>query len=129
MSQWHTKQVAQRFEECITILRGLPGRHKLGYASYWPKIIFSTRELSQQEPSPIRLSATPDQITRMDETLSWLGWINQAERRLIWLRADRIPWRVVSLETGFPRSSAQRYYVEALIKVAKRLGLVSANDS
>ena len=129
MSEKHTKQVAQRFEECITILRRLPGGHKLGYANCWPKIIFSARELAGQEPEPIRLSATPDQVTRMDETLSWLGWINQAERRLIWLRADRIPWRVVSLETGFPRSSAQRYYIGALMKVAKRLGLVMANSA
>lgn len=128
MSERAIKQIEQRFEECVTVLRRLPGGHKLSYAKCWPEIIYSARELAQQEPTPIRLSATPDQITRMDETLSWLGWINQGERRLIWLRADRIAWRTVSLKTGFPKTSAQRYYRCALMKIAKRIGLVMAND-
>ena len=111
----------KRFEECVLTLRKLPGDRRLGYINYWPDIIYSERELARQTPTPIKLWATPDQITRMDETLSWLGWVNQVERRLIWLRAEGVPWRLIAYKTGFPRTSAQRYHQGGLVKIAQRL--------
>ena len=89
--------------------------------SYWPDIKYEPCELARQEPQPIRLRATPDQITRMEETLTWITWINQGERNLVWLRAYRTPWRVIARETGFPKTSAQRYWHGALLKIAARL--------
>jgi Domain of unknown function (DUF6362) len=121
MNSWTAEQVAQRFEECVITLRRLPGERSLGYVTYWPDITLEPRELARQAPKPIRLSATPDQVTRMEETLSWIIWVNHGERNLIWLRAYRTPWRAISRETGFPRTSAQRYWQGALIKIAQRL--------
>ncbi len=102
----------------MATLRKLPGDRSLGYVSYWPDIKYEPRELARQEPQPIRLRATPDQITRMEETLTW---INQGERNLVWLRACRTPWRVIARETGFPKTSAQRYWHGALSQIAVRL--------
>ena len=121
MSQLTAEQIAHRFEECVTTLRKLPGERSLGYVSYWPDIKYDQRELARQEAQPIRLRATPEQITRMEETLSWIAWINHGERNLVWLRAYRTPWRAISRETGFPRTSAQRYWQGALLKIAERL--------
>jgi hypothetical protein len=121
MTHWQSEQVAARFEECVATLRKLPGDRSLGYVNYWPDIKYEPRELARQEPHPIRLRATPDQITRMEETLTWITWINHGERNLVWLRAYRTPWRVISRETGFPKTSAQRYWHGALLKIAARL--------
>ena len=121
MANWTAEQVAQRFEECVATLRKLPGEPSLGYASYWPEIKLEPRELARQEANPVRLNATPDQITRMEETLSWITWVNHGERNLVWLRAYRTPWRVISRETGFPRTSAQRYWRGALTKISVKL--------
>jgi len=121
MAEWTAEQVAQRFEECVSTLRKIPGERSLGYVSYWPDIKLEPRELARQEARPVRLNATPDQITRMEETLSWVTWINHGERNLVWLRAYRTPWRAISRETGFPRTSAQRYWQGALLKIAERL--------
>ena len=121
MNNFTPEHVALRFEECVSTLRKLPGEQSLGYVSYWPEIKYDRRELARQEVQPIRLRPTPDQITRMDETLSWITYVNHGERNLIWLRAYRTPWRVISRETGFPRTSAQRYWQVALIKIAERL--------
>lgn len=121
MSNWTAEQVAQCFEECVTTLRKLPRGASLGYARYWPEIKLTPRELARQEPRPIRLQATPAQVTRMEKTLSWIAWVNHGERNLIWLRAYRTPWRVIARQTGFPRTSAQRYWRGGLIKIAQRL--------
>ena len=121
MNNFTPEHIALRFEECVSTLRKLPGERSLGYVSYWPEIKYDRRELARQEGQPIRLRPTPDQITRMEETLSWITYVNHGERNLIWLRAYRTPWRVISRETGFPRTSAQRYWQGALIKIAERL--------
>lgn len=121
MATMTIEQVAQRFEECVDTLRKLPGERSLGYAGYLPTIVLDKREIARQEPGPIRMSATPTQITRMEETLTWITWINHGERNLVWLRAYRTPWRVISRETGFPRTSAQRYWQGALRAIAERV--------
>lgn len=121
MNNFTPEHIALRFEECVSTLRKLPGERSLGYVSYWPEIKYDRRELARQEVQPIRLRPTPDQITRMEETLSWITYVNHGERNLIWLRAYRTPWRVISRETGFPRTSAQRYWQGALIKISERL--------
>jgi len=113
--------IAHRFEECVSTLRQLPGERSLGYVSYWPEIKYDQRELARQEAPPLRLRATPDQITRLEETLTWITWINHRERNLIWLRAYRTPWRAISRQTGYPRTSAQRYWQGALLAIAERV--------
>ena len=118
------EQIAERFEECVSTLDKLPSERSLGYVSYWPQIKYEPRELAKQELKPIRFKATPDQITRMEETLNWIEWINPGERNLVWLRAYRTPWRVIAHETGFPKTSAQRYWQAALLKIAVRLQAV-----
>jgi len=117
----------KRFEECVSTLRKLPGDRRLSYINYWPDIIYSPRDLAFQEPAPIKLWATPDQITRMDETLSWLHWVNQGERHLIWFRAEGVSWREIACRTGFPKTSAQRYWQRALLVISRRLELIKAN--
>lgn len=113
--------VAHRFEECVSTLRKLPGERSLGYVSYWPEIKYDQRELARQEAQPLRLRPAPDQITRMEETLTWITWVNHGERNLVWLRAYRTPWRAISRKTGFPKTSAQRYWQGALLKIAERI--------
>jgi len=115
------EQIAARFEACVTTLNRLPGERSLGYASYWPDIVYTPRELAGQDTRPLRVQATPKEIALMEEALGWIHWVNSAERKLIWLRAYRTPWRVIARETGYPRTSAQRYWQGALTKIAQRL--------
>lgn len=126
MTDWNTERVAARFDECVTTLHRLPGERSLGYASYWPEMQYQPHELARQAPPAIRLQATPDQISRMEETLSWISWIGQEERHLVWLRAYRTPWREIARQTGFSRTSAQRYWLAALLKIADRLAQMLA---
>lgn len=118
---WTEEMVAERFEACVKTLCKLPSAGPRGYVSAWPDIVYTPQEINRQEPNPIRLAALPDEITRMEETLTWIIWVNQAERKLVWLRAYRVPWRAIARQTGFPRTSAQRYWEMALSKIARRL--------
>jgi len=51
----------------------------------------------------------------------WIEWANEGERKLIWLRAYQMTWREIARRTGYPRTSAQRYWQGALTKIAVSL--------
>lgn len=122
------KAIADRFEECVETLQRIPGGVSLGYKNFWPDIHRERPELARQESKPARLKATPDQISRMEETLTWITLVSQGKRDLIWMRAAKRPWREISGITGFPRTSAQRYWHRALLEVADNLQSISSDE-
>lgn len=121
MSEWTTDQVEHRFEACMTTLHRLPNEHYLGYSRVWLEVVRTPREMARHEPEPIRLAATPRQVTEMEETMAWLHWLNPLQRKFIWLRADRYSWREIAKKTGFPKTSAQLYWKRALEQVVEHL--------
>ena len=120
---WTADDVANRFSEAVATLKKLPAARVQGYFSVWPAIRPTPLELIQQDKKPVRLPALPDAITRLDEVLNWLPWLSIEERRLVWQRAARVRWKVISMELGCDRSTAWRRWVTALEKVAASLNL------
>ncbi len=122
MTQWTAKMVAERFEEAILTLRRLPPVKVPGYFNMWPAVIHTEIEILQQEKRPLKLGPpAPDAIDRLDETLQWVLWVEVEERKLIWLRAGRVPWRPICLRLGVDRTTAWRQHTNALNKIAKNL--------
>lgn len=117
----NAKYVAQRFKECYETLQRLPGGVNLGCRSFWPDIRYEARELARQEQRPAKLRATPEQITRAEQTLEWIKLVSQGSRELIWMRAEGRPWRVIASITGIPKTTVQRYWVQALVNIAKHI--------
>ena len=66
---------------------------------------------------PIKIRPTTEQITQMDEVLEWLEVLEPWERKLVWKRGARIPWKVLSYEFGLHRSNLSRHYEKALVKI------------
>jgi len=121
MSKWTPTLVADRMEEAVATLRKLPPVKVRGYFSVWPTIKFAELEVLQQEKLPIRLRAQPDAIDRLEETLSWMAWLEIEERKLLWKRGAKMRWKSICWEFGCDRSTAWRKWVIALTKVAGRL--------
>jgi hypothetical protein len=57
----------------------------------------------------------------MDEALAWLGWLDPEERRLVWLRAEGMPWKMITRRLGVGRTTAWQRWTLALLKIATRL--------
>jgi len=120
---WTPKRVEARLEEAAEVLRRLPEHRVQGYFSTWPAPVrdyweaFGWSEIAARRPCP-----TPAAISRMEQALEWLAWVSRDDARLLWLRAERVPWRVVCARIGVSRATAWRRWVAALMVIAAGLG-------
>jgi len=118
---WTADDVAAHFEEAFRTLRKLPPVKARGYFTAWPDIVRTSREIAAMEPEPMRVRPSPAAITRLEQTFDWVLWIETAERKLVWSRAARVPWKQISGDLGCDRTTAWRRWQLALTKIAARL--------
>jgi hypothetical protein len=118
---WTGEAVADHFEEAVRTLRKLPPVRVTGYFNAWPEVLRSAKEIAAMEPEPMRVRPGADAITRLEQTFDWMLWISVEERKLIWLRAARVPWKAITFEFGCDRTTAWRRWTLALTKIASRL--------
>ena len=86
-----------------------------------PRLSWPEREIAAMEPEPMRVLPSAQAISALERTFDWALWITEAERKLIWSRAARVPWKVISGEMGCDRTTAWRRWQLALTKIAARL--------
>jgi hypothetical protein len=123
IKKWTVTDVADRFEEAAYTLKRLPPVKVQGYFNVYPEVIRTSIEIMQGEKLPMRLGPpSAAAISRMEETLEWIFWLDdEDERRLVWLRAARVPWRPICYRIGCGRTKAWQMWTYALLKVVVRL--------
>jgi Domain of unknown function (DUF6362) len=119
---WDQQTVAGRLEEAVDVLARLPDEQVRGLYDLWPKLV--------GEPCrPARAAAAaPEAVDRMDEALGWLLWLQPEERRLVWLRAEGVPWKRITHWLGIGRTTAWQRWTTALLKIAVRLNATAEQD-
>jgi hypothetical protein len=121
---WDLDRVAARFEEAASTAHRLPPVRVQGYFSLWPAIKREPREAyADEEPKRYRFPPDPAAIDRMVETMHWVGWLDEEQRHLVWMRAEGRGWRVISQRFGCDRTTAWRRWRKALGVVARRLNV------
>jgi len=119
--RWTQSRVADQLEEAVDTLKKLPPVVVQGYFNLWPKVHYDPLELLQQEPPLLRLAISAAAITRMEQTLDWMKWLEVEERKLVWKRAAKRRWKEICWEFGCDRSTAWRKWVIALTKISSNL--------
>jgi Domain of unknown function (DUF6362) len=117
--QWTPSLVEERISEAADTLRRLPNTKVQGHASTWPPYVqecLETAEVTLRRPPPSAAA-----ITRMDQALPWLNWLDATDTRIVWLRANGEPWKVVCGTVGLSRATAHRHWLYALCVIACRL--------
>src|SRR5665809_42149 len=113
--RWDNEVVARRLEEAADTLARLPDERVCGHYDLWPKLIGEPCRHPRPE------AAAPEAIDRMDEALGWLMWLEPEERRLVWLRAEGVPWKRITHRLGIGRTTAWQRWTTALLKITVRL--------
>ncbi len=124
--RWTVKMVADRLEEAANTLRRLPvtGLKPKGYGRSWPDVISDAVGACDCDGPVIRFGPPPaDAITRMDQAMEWLRWLEPDQVRLVWLRASRTPWKMIMRGFGISRSTASTRWNAAILQIVAILNL------
>ncbi len=113
--------IEERLQSAARTLRRLPDTKVQGYFSTWPTIIREPLEILQMKPEPMRIRPSIQDITEMEEVLFvWLKWLEPEERRLVWLRAERVRWKLICGRFSVGRTKAWEMYRRALTRIAAK---------
>ena len=126
MEKWTVTDIADRFEQAVKTLRRMPPVIIKGYFNTWPPIVRTIVEQMQAEQEPLRRGPpSPEAISRMEETIQWIFLLDdEDERRLVWLRAERVHWKQICWRIGCGRTKAWQMWVMALLKIVTRLNAI-----
>jgi hypothetical protein len=119
---WTPLMVEERIVEAADVLRRLPEERVRGYFGVWPEVVHDFADKVGQEPQPMRRPPpSAGAISRMDETLPWLGWIDPVDAKIIWLRASGKPWKTICWTVGLQRSTAHVHWLYGLCVITLHL--------
>ena len=118
-----TEQIKQDLETAAYVDRLLPEVRSPKYKSCMPDIIYTPQEIVFMDKRPIKPRPSQEQVDIWEKVnFEWLPVLEVEERRLVWKRANRIPWKLLSYEFGLHRSKLTEKYNVALAKI---LGFLS----
>ena len=115
-------EIEARFVEAGDVMKRLPGVRVPGYFNTWPTMMREFSDLVGQEPVRMRRPPPPpDAISRMEEALDWLRWLEPEDARIVWMRASGDRWKTICWKVGLQRSAANERWLYALCVIAWRL--------
>lgn len=121
-TRWTPSLIEERFVEAADVMKRLPDVRVPGYFNTWPKVLREFADLVGQEPAPMRRPRpSPDAISRMEETLGWLHWLEPADAKIVWLRANGERWKTVCWKVGLSRTAANQRWLYGLCVIAWKL--------
>jgi Domain of unknown function (DUF6362) len=120
---WTPELVAERLAEAADVLARLPEERARGFYGLWPRIVEAQRASAGAAAAP-----SPEAIDRMDKALGWLCWLEPEERRLVWVRAEGMPWKWVTRRLGVGRTTAWHRWTVALLKITTRLNAAAEQN-
>lgn len=113
--------IKDRLETAAYVMRLLPPVKVQGYVTSKFNIVYTPQEIAFMDRKPLRLKPTNAQIDQMDEAILWLDVLAPIERKLVWKRAERIPWKILCREFGMSRSQLNVKYDLLISKIVGSL--------
>jgi hypothetical protein len=94
----------------------------MGLVARWPDVVRQGFEAYGYGSTRVRPPApTAQEISRADQSVLWLLWLEGAVRRVIWARASGIPWRRLEDMDGRSHTTLRRLQREGVAEVCRRL--------
>jgi hypothetical protein len=121
MADWTRAMVADRLELAAEVMQSLPAVRPRGFFNAWPEYIHSFADKVGQQPRMRRPRPSPRMITEAEEALLWLRWVEPSIARILWARANRLPWKGICNEHAISRAAANRRHDFGLAVIVWRL--------
>ena len=85
--------------------------------SSWPRLIYTSEEVSAQKLQSYYYRPTPEEISRMERILDWYQCLNAFETKLVWKRSCNVSWKLLCVRFKHHRSTLYQKYQQALLKM------------
>lgn len=107
---WNEKIVMAYLEEAADIHRRLPEVKMQGYYSLWPETLKDDWErFYDAVHGRTRMGPPmPQEVTFHEEIMAWLRLVDRYHQQIIWMRANRIPWKIISSAIGKGKATLWR---------------------
>lgn len=113
------EKIKDDLETAAYVERLLPPVRAPKYRCCMPDIVYTPQEIIFMEKKPLKIRPTQEQIALWEcVVLKWLPILSVDERRLVWKRANRIPWKLLCREFGVSRQGLSKNYCVAIAKIA-----------
>jgi hypothetical protein len=120
-TNWNLENTKQRLVEAADALRRLSmhGIKPSGLRSQWPDVIHRVEEAYGWTVGRVRPPRpSPAEITRMDEAIGWLLWLDADQRKVVWARSMRLSWRRIEDMDGRSVRTLQNIHMAALQRIS-----------
>ena len=112
------EKIKDDLETAAYVDRLLPPVRAPKYRCCMPEIVYTPQEMIFMEKKPLKIRPNQEQIALWERVvLEWLPILAVDERRLVWKRANRIPWKLLCREFRVSRQMLAVRYDKALIKI------------
>lgn len=117
---WNEKIVMAYLEDAAAIHRRLPEVKVAGYFSLWPETMKDDwARLYDLVNGTSRLGPPmPREVSYHEEIMEWLNWLDRETRQVVWMRANRIPWKILEQQFEKNKTTLWRNMNAGLIKLA-----------
>ena len=120
--RWTPRRVADRLSEAVDVLDRLPDGFDPGCRSTWPRVP------GDRSGAPWAAAPSPEAIDGADEVYGWVSALEAEERRLLWWRAEGVPWKRITRRLGIGRTTAWQRWTVALLKITTRLNAAAEQN-
>ena len=97
--------------------------------AWWPDVVRQVSDAyGYQDTHMARSVPAPGAIDSMEEVIRWLLWLEDGDRKLVWLRAERVTWRQLEDTDGRSRETLRKMYDKALAVIVGRLADKKNNE-
>ena len=110
--------MAERLAEAADVLDRLPEPKVRGFYSLLPLLPDAAQAMAHARD---RRHRHPRRSTGWTRRSAGCCWLEPEERRLVWLRAEGLPWKRITQRLGIGRTTAWQRWTMALLKIASRL--------
>ena len=113
------EEIKENIAFAAEVMRRLPAIKVKGYCCAWPSFCRINKE--EEYAEDVWLPPLPHEITAMEEILEWLKFTTVGNRRVVWLRACGMGWKVMSERYKKGRSTLIREYRTGLEDIKNAL--------
>lgn len=121
--RWNEKSVMAHLEEAAGIHRRLPEVKVRGYYSLWPETLKDDwHRLYDAMHSKTRLGPPmPPEVTYHEQIMAWLRWLDPYSQKIVWMRANRVPWKIIASAIGKGKTTLWQEMKSSLSLIAAKL--------